>query len=141
MKVFSLLSLVCCAVLTGCGIPDTVKEQDNTTAIEVSADTARTSLDWNGIYKGTVPCSDCEGTQVLLELKQDGTYMQSFSYIGKVSATVMDEGNIAWNTAGNEITINDMRYFVAENHLILLDANTENSDEPKKFILYKEPAM
>ena len=90
MKVFSLLSLVCCAVLAGCGIPDTAKEQDNSTAIEVSADTARTSLDWNGIYKGTVPCSDCEGTQVLLELKQDGTYMQSFSYIGKVSADAID---------------------------------------------------
>ena len=138
MKLLAVFLIACGAVLTGCGSSNTVAGPDETTSIN-AADTARTSLDWNGIYKGTVPCADCEGTDVFLELKHDGTYMQSLSYIGKMSATVMDEGEISWNAAGNEITIKEMRYFVAENRLVLV--NDDSATEQKVYTLYKEPAL
>ncbi len=32
-------------------------------------DTAETSLDWAGEYKGVFPCADCEGIKMELELK------------------------------------------------------------------------
>ena len=68
MKLLAVFLIACGAVLTGCGSSNTVAGPDETTSIN-AADTARTSLDWNGIYKGTVPCADCEGTDVFLELK------------------------------------------------------------------------
>ena len=46
-------------------------------------DTAETSLDWAGEYKGVFPCADCEGIKMELELKTDKTYELSEKYLGK----------------------------------------------------------
>ena len=46
-------------------------------------DTAETSLDWAGEYKGVFPCADCEGIKMELELKADKTYELSEKYLGK----------------------------------------------------------
>lgn len=84
---------------------------------------ARHSLEWNGIYKGSVPCDDCAVTNLFLETKQDGQYLMSRSYIDKMSATAMEEGEIHWNKQGNIIQIGEYLFLVTENKLSLVDKN------------------
>ncbi|MBL8321182.1 MAG: copper resistance protein NlpE N-terminal domain-containing protein, partial [Acinetobacter sp.] len=48
-----------------------------------AGDTAETSLDWAGKYKGVLPCADCEGIEMELELKSDKTYELTEEYLGK----------------------------------------------------------
>ena len=43
-----------------------------------SGDNSRNSLDWQGTYVGTVPCADCPGIRMRIELKDDGTFARSF---------------------------------------------------------------
>ena len=45
----------------------------NTTQV-VDMHTAETSLDYYGVYKGTVPAADCPGIELTLTLKKDRTY-------------------------------------------------------------------
>lgn len=140
MKKYSLAALMAVAVLAGCqdqnevqpGSADQSAAVEQTTPIETStatpakepldtAHSARTSLDWNGLYKGSVPCDDCAGTNLLLELKMDGQYSLGRSYEDKMSATVMEEGSISWNEVGNTVEIEEFYFFVAENQLFLVD--------------------
>ena len=36
-------------------------------------DSSATSLDWEGVYRGVVPCADCEGIVTTITLRRDGT--------------------------------------------------------------------
>ena len=47
------------------------------------SDTAETSLDWPGEYKGVFPCADCQGIETELELKANVTYELKQKYLGK----------------------------------------------------------
>lgn len=41
----------------------------------VDMHTSETSLDWAGVYEGTLPCADCEGIHTLIELHEDKSYV------------------------------------------------------------------
>lgn len=86
---------------------------------------SRTSLDWNGIYTGTLPCADCEGIKTVIQLNNDLTFISLETYLGKNNSTT-HKGTFSWNKAGNTITLksadNTKRsYFVGENTLTHLD--------------------
>ncbi|MBP1648639.1 MAG: hypothetical protein H6Q30_2084 [Bacteroidetes bacterium] len=121
MKAFRILLLASMAMLTmlfGCDRPARV----------VPADTSRTSLDWAGVYTGTLPCGDCEGIRTALRLNADRSYVLRTSYIGKSDAVYESRGTFEWNEQGNRITLKDIAadkapsmYLVGENKLIQLD--------------------
>lgn len=101
---------------------------------------SRNSLDWNGVYKGVVPCEICSGTNLLIELKTGGQYSLSRSYIDQMSATVMEEGEINWNSMGNTIQVGVYRFVVEENKLVLIDQDESRliDGEGNPYILTKE---
>ncbi|MGC9459809.1 copper resistance protein NlpE [Vibrio genomosp. F10] len=123
MKKNSLVALMAVVALAGCQDQNAENEAAavEPTVMEAVADSAHTALDWNGIYKGSVPCDDCAATDLLLELKMDGQYSLGRSYVDKMSATVMEEGEVIWNEAGNTVQVGEYRFFVAENQLFLVD--------------------
>jgi len=91
-------------------------------------DDARTSLDWAGTYKGTLPCDDddCEGIEMELMLHSDNTYMLSTTYQGKQDAAgVKSNGNWKWldgyNIELEGIKDGPSKYFVTEGRIIQLD--------------------
>lgn len=133
MKKMLCVVFMASAALVGCQDKDAepVKTADTTPVVAEVAHNARTSLDWNGIYQGTVPCEDCAGTNLLLELKMDGQYSLGRSYVDKMSATVMEEGSVTWNDAGNTIQVGEYRFFVAENQLFLVDQNEQRMTDEK----------
>lgn len=117
------LSIVSCKI-TQNKVP---KEKE---AVEVTTShNSRNSLDWNGTYRGAMPCADCEGILVEIKLNRDLSYDLARKYKGKGEEVYRQSGNFKWDDSGNKITlINDEQsetnqYQVGENQLIKLDTS------------------
>lgn len=89
-----------------------------------TADTAQTSLDWAGEYKGLLPCADCAGIQTELELKADKTYELTEEYQGgKGSGQKFEvKGTFSFDKANPSIIVLDKaaenrKFFVGENYV------------------------
>ncbi len=87
---------------------------------------ASVSLDWNGVYKGVLPCADCEGIETTLVLNSDKTYQLTQLYQGKETTGETLSGTFEWDKSGNIVMLSDIigasnRYFVGENTLTYLD--------------------
>jgi heat shock protein HslJ len=112
------------------------------------ADNSMTSLDWNGTYKGVVPCADCEGIETALTLNLDKTYTLTTKYLGKKDAKLnTSSGSFTWSADGSTITLGGIKnapsqYKVGENRLFQLDMKGEmiKSQLAPKYILDKQPA-
>nr|AKN37011.1 Lipoprotein [Vibrio cyclitrophicus]AKN38281.1 hypothetical protein [Vibrio splendidus] len=91
---------------------------------------AQNSLDWNGTYRGIVPCADCDGLEINVTLNTNGSYSLDQAYLGKGEERHYSEGSFNWDKSGRVITLNDEKesnqYFVAENELIKLDSNGQH---------------
>ncbi|MFN3801816.1 copper resistance protein NlpE [Belliella pelovolcani] len=90
--------------------------------------TAMNSLDFMGIYKGVLPCADCEGIETIIELGSGNSYVKKVIYLGKGDQKVIESGGtFTWNDDGNTITLNEEdvpnQYFVGENVLFHLDVD------------------
>lgn len=126
------------------------QEQAPTAASEAvavdSAHTAENSSDWNGTYKGVLPCADCEGIETELELNADKTYELKETYLGKGDGKAFEsKGSFQFdanNTSVIELdkTGDNRKYFVAEGYLKVLDmeGNEITGDLADKYELKKE---
>jgi uncharacterized lipoprotein NlpE involved in copper resistance len=89
------------------------------------------SLDWNGTYKGILPCADCEGVETILTFNPDQTYILVTNYLGRNDALEEEKrGSFSWNEAGSIITLSNIesgpnQYKVGENRIWHLDINGE----------------
>jgi copper homeostasis protein (lipoprotein) len=115
MKRILPIGLVLFAVLAG-GL--SINAQDN----------SRTSLDWNGIYSGILPCADCQGIKTDIDLHPEGTYSLARRYLGKDDSLYTEYGTFQWNEQGSMITLENtsggsrhLHFLVGENHLTRLD--------------------
>jgi len=92
-----------------------------------NAHNSRNSLDWAGIYTGTIPAADVSGINVRLMLSQDETFVLQYEYLDKPNNQFNSTGSFKWDKKGNIIILNvkDMPpyYKVEENRLIQLDMN------------------
>ncbi len=101
------------------------------------------SLDWQGVYRGAIPCADCEGIETRIILKRDGSFHRSMQYLGKDEKLFSDEGKFSWDKSGNKITLTgdlgQQQYHVGENQLIHLDrdGNRISGDLAEKYKLSK----
>ena len=106
--------------------------------------TSEISLDWAGVYEGTMPCASCEGIETVVELKDDHTFTASFTYIGgEEDFTTTNEGKFTWDDSGQIVTLVDgddtSQYKVGENHIILLNENGEvNTGELAEFYVLQK---
>ena len=126
---------------------DTINVVDNTTVVADTSHNSRNAVDWQGTYKGVLPCADCPGIDVTLTLNENGTYVRESKYQGeKAAGTTPDkeEGSFTWSSDGQKITLNNVtdgnnQYFVGENLLYTLDANGNKIEGPlaENYILKK----
>lgn len=83
------------------------------------------SLDWSGVYSGIIPCADCSGIQMSLDLSQDDTYTFKRQYLGKEDGSFESTGEFQWIDNGNAITFgggeDKMTFAVGENMVTMLD--------------------
>ena len=60
------------------------------------ADAAQAGGNWAGLYRGVLPCADCEGIDTLLELHDDGTWERTLRYLGASDEPIRSSGRIAF---------------------------------------------
>jgi len=86
---------------------------------------SKDSLDWDGVYTGTIPAASGTGINVRLKISEDQSFELSYEYIDKPNLPVKRTGLFRWDNSGEIITlnINDIppHYKVGENKLIQLD--------------------
>jgi heat shock protein HslJ len=106
------------------------------------------SVDWVGTYKGTMPCSTCEGieTEITLTIDQDYTYKSV--YLRKSGKGREYTGTFVWDARGSIITllgINDEpnKYFIGENRILQLDplGNKREGVLADMYFLIKQPMV
>lgn len=87
-----------------------------------------------GDYKGVMPCSFCDSTQVLLNLFADGSVIKTSVYNNpqKPTASLTENGIYRQDQDTIIIVYDDQRiesYVIQNNHLILLDDNDIADDD------------
>lgn len=92
--------------------------QESSTAI-ATGDTTENALDWAGSYAGTLPCADCEGIKVELELDHDKTYELKETYLGKADHSIETKGTFQFDAKNSTQIILDekaqsRRFFIGE---------------------------
>ncbi len=124
-----LFTVVASVLLFNACEANQTSEQGDATATTAMADShnSMNSLDWNGVYTGTVPCADCEGIKTVLQLNKDKTYKLETMYQGKSEEIFTNTGSFSWNEEGSKITLEDngQMYQVGENVLFHLDKSGE----------------
>jgi uncharacterized lipoprotein NlpE involved in copper resistance len=84
---------------------------------------------WSGTFTGTLPCADCPGIDMTLNLSDDNTYTLEQYYQEKGEAPIRTEGMLSWNDAGDTVTLVDEpapnQYFFSDMMLMKLDMNGE----------------
>lgn len=129
-KLFLLLTVVV-VIFSACKKEKTTEskltETDSVEVVEVpdTIHTAKNAIDWEGEYKGIMPCEDCDGVETAVYLNFDNTFTQSLNYIGK-GGPYESKGAFTWDEAGNIIKLNfedgsTAKYQVEEGKLTLLD--------------------
>ena len=128
-------------------IKDVVEEEvTQEEPILYTSDNSATSLDWNGTYRGTVPCASCEGIETTLTLNSDQTYKLTTNYLGLNDALEQeDTGVFTWDETGSIITLERVsngpnQYKVGENRIWQLDmkGNRITGDLADHYILTKK---
>jgi heat shock protein HslJ len=106
----------------------TASNQNQTTLVTTaSTHNGRTSLDWDGVYRGVLPCKGCDGIETTVYLNKDHSYKTKTKYLGKSDPILESTGNFRWNQRGNAILLTPeeegqvMQYYVRENSLTQLD--------------------
>ncbi|SFW64355.1 NlpE N-terminal domain-containing protein [Sinomicrobium oceani] len=105
---------------------------------------AETSLDFEGVYEGVIPCADCEGIKFTVTIHEDGTLEENSEYLGRAKETTFkDHGT--WNIDESTLTFtpeagNPRLYFVGEGFIRMLDqeGNDIEGDLADMYILRKK---
>lgn len=91
-------------------------------------DNSQTSVDWIGVYRGALPCANCEAIKTKITLSNDLTYVMETQYVGKSDEIFSSVGKFTWDKSGSNITLEvagenkaDHQYKVGENTLFKLD--------------------
>ena len=122
---------------------DTIVKE--TVVTSVDSHNSQNSLDWQGTYKGTTPCADCEGIELEITLNYNLTFSIKTKYFGKGDGQIFEEkGTFSWGKTGSTITLKDVKerpsqYKVGENRLIQLDMDGKviSGTLAEKYVLTK----
>lgn len=148
-KIFVIIAAV--GVLYSCG-GNTQKGEEEKASVEEFSEiaknvadkhNAKTSLDYQGTYTGTLPAADAPGMLVSLTLS-DSTFVRTTEFVGKKNSKSEEKGKYTWNDKGNTIILDGIKegpnqYFVGENTLTQLDmeGNKITGDLAEHYVLKK----
>ncbi len=117
-----------------------------TTETVVDGHNAQNSLDYEGVYEGTLPCikSDCKEIELSLELKPDNYYIYATKRLGVDQEPSYTTGTYHFEKDGNTIVLDEIAnvpnsFFISEGKIYQLDKNQQKIEGPNadKFILTK----
>ncbi len=148
-----ILSVLTIAFLSSCNNTkktdsdaDSLKTEDgvNMQMEDMDSHNSQNSLDWAGTYVGMLPCTNCEGIETELKIKDD-VYVLKTLRKGVDDAYLEQTGNITWSDDGSVIILGGIEdspfmYKVEENRIVQLDAsgNKNTGDQANAYILRKQ---
>ncbi|MCC5921050.1 MAG: copper resistance protein NlpE [Cyclobacteriaceae bacterium] len=100
-------------------------DEDKTYSSPADNHNSRIALDWDGVYQGVLPCADCEGIEMRIELMQNGQYQMIWAYLPS-DKKMTDQGEFEWDDKGRSVMLSsskDLQFQVGENRLFKLDRN------------------
>lgn len=142
MKKIFILACTCFLIYACGNNPKSNKSSDTDSVSVVDMHNAENSLDYQGIYKGTLPAADCPGIETTLTVKKDNSFTLQLVYIDRNSTF---SGKGSYTIDGNIIALKSedgsMQYYkVGENNLRMLNADKEEitGELTDNYILKKE---
>ena len=102
LRIFVSTMLAAMALLAGCAKKSEPQSEPATQGL--SAATEQLSLP--AIFSGTIPCADCEGITLTLDLRADSSYVERREYLGKAAEgknVFLENGT--WTAAAGKITL------------------------------------
>ena len=105
---------------------------------------SQNSLDWEGVYTGTIPCANCQGIRTMINLSKDLTYLMETKYLGRSEEIFKSKGTFNWDKSGSNIILGGESgkptYRVGENQLLVLDTEGKQitGNLAENYILEKE---
>jgi len=129
LVVFMMLCMISCKNNSETSKQDNAKSERENREVKKNlptADNSQNALDWDGTYKGILPCADCVGIETQITLNKDLSYTKTEKYLGKSDSIFSAEGQFKWNDAGSNIFLDQessKSYQVGEHKLFALDQN------------------
>ena len=117
-------------------------KSNETTSVSIQ-DNSKNSLAWEGLYTAILPCDDCGGLQISVDLYSNGTYKMKEVYFGKEDSDTDVSGKLVWDKGGNIIIVGEgqsaKRFLVNEGVLFMLDneGNKMTGEQPDSYVLVK----
>ncbi|MFV0145015.1 copper resistance protein NlpE [Empedobacter falsenii] len=126
-----------------------VKNESETVedSLKVETKTAENSIQFDGTYKGVLPCFEKECKEVEMEIKllPNKGYIYSTKRIGLDKTALMTTGTFQFKEDGNTIVFPEIAnvpnaFLIEEGKIIQLDKNQKKieSADSAKFVLTKE---
>ena len=124
---------------------EAVEAKTDTTLVFGNEHNSQNSLDWEGVYKGILPCADCDGIETEIVINSDLTFVKKTKYLGKEDIKGIEgKGSFTWNKDGSTIILQGIneesnQYKVGENTLTHLDVEGKiiTGDLAQNYILKK----
>ena len=119
-KIYAVLCAAVAAALVAAGCTKKNNAVD-------AAHNARTSLNWDGEYTGTIPSASGSGINVSLALYAGELYMLTFQYAEEPEEVYTETGAFTWEADGNRIKPNTDFFpnglFIGEDKAYMLDSD------------------
>ncbi|MBF6608197.1 MAG: META domain-containing protein [Flavobacterium sp.] len=139
----ALLALSCTKKKIAKDPPPAPTEITSDTVVLQDEHSAQNSLDYLGMYRGSLPCADCETVETSIELTEDFHFWMIRSG-GKEQKREEISGTYSWNEEGTTIILDNLagepnQFLVTENSLIQLDINGNKivGNQAEKYVLTK----
>jgi len=113
----------------------TAPKQTNNSDQAHDTHNSKAALNWEGVYSGVLPCDDCKGIHMELQLNTDHSYKMKRVYLGKSNTIIKKSGHFKWSKDDHIIALNEneknkpIRFNVNQNHLIYLDAEGDRDED------------
>ncbi len=133
MRKVQIIALIIALFFVSCKSNQKKTAEKNTKNIAVDKDhSPEMALDWDGTYKGLLPCASCPGILTSLKLNNDKTFVKLDYYLESKGGFFREEGTFSFTKEGNKIILKPKKgattmYAVGENRLIMLDQNGKKS--------------
>ncbi len=146
MRKMYILPWLFALVFWGCNAnqngQDETQKAEETQEILDDGHSSEIALDWDGVYRGIIPCASCSGILTTVTLNSDKTFEQYQMYLDEKGTQAHQQGTFAFTKDGNKIVLtpkddSESMYAVGESGLIMLDQDGKESASGLPYVLNK----
>lgn len=100
--------------------------------------------EWDGTYKGFLPCTNCNGIETFITLNKDNTYNAKIKFVGSDTESQEQSGKIIWNESTEDFILENLniinnRFVFDDNNIVQLakDGTRIIGSDQEEYVLNK----